>query len=425
MRIVRSLIVIGVLVGASVAGYVYYQKRRAANATPQYRTEEVTRGTVRSTVTATGSVSAVTTVQVGSQVSGIIASLHADFNSRVQRGQLLATLDPTPFQAQVEQRRADLTRAEVQARAAEIEHRRSERLFTEGLAAAADFDASLANLDVARAQVDQARAVLHQSEANLTYTRILSPIDGVVVAREYDVGQTVAASFQAPTLFTIAQDLTKMQVQADVDQADIGRISIGQGARFTVDAYPDEEFRGEIAQIRLNATTNQNVITYPVILTVANPEQKLRPQMTANVNITVATVDDALRVPNAALRFRPVSTAETSARTGSPTSASGPTPGREGRLQAAGRALAAGAPPSPPELRRQTVHVLDAGELRPIPVRAGITDGRHTVILEGDLAPGQAVVVGASTTRVQSPASAFPGTGPTGGGGRGMGRRPM
>src|SRR5439155_23540869 len=157
--------------------------------------------------------------------------------------------------------------------------------------------------------VDQARAGLSQAETNLRYTKILSPIDGVVVDRKYDVGQTVAASFQAPTLFTIAQDLTKMQVQADVDQSDIGRIRVGQPARFTVDAYPEEEFHGTISQIRLNATVNQNIITYPVILEVPNPEEKLRPQMTANVIVEVAEVKDVLRIPNAALRFRPTDAA--------------------------------------------------------------------------------------------------------------------
>ncbi len=173
------------------------------------------------------------------------------------------------------------------------------------LTAQADFDAAKADFDAAKAQVDNTVAALHQAQTDLEYTKIMSPIDGVVVARQYDVGQTVAASFQAPTLFTIAQDLTKMQVQADVDQSDIGRIKTGQTSRFTVDAYPEQEFIGTISQIRLNATVNQNVITYPVILAVPNPDEKLRPQMTANVTIEVAKVADVLRVPNAALRFRP------------------------------------------------------------------------------------------------------------------------
>src|SRR5438128_2001371 len=254
----------------------------------QYRTEKVDRGDITMTVTATGTLSAVTTVQVGSQVSGVIARLYADFNSRVRKGQLLGELDPTPFQAQVEQRRADLTKARVDAANTKISFDRQSRLLKAGLASQADYDAAKAQYDGARAQVEQATAALMQAQTNLKYTKIISPIDGIVVDRQYDVGQTVAASFQAPTLFSIAQDLTKMQVLADVDQSDIGRVQVGQLARFTVDAYPDEEFRGRISQIRLNATVSQNVVSYPVIIEVPTPGERLRPQMTANVNIAVA-----------------------------------------------------------------------------------------------------------------------------------------
>jgi HlyD family secretion protein len=268
----------------------------------QYKTEKVDRGNITMTVTATGTVSAVTTVQIGSQVSGVIARLYADFNSRVKKGQLLAELDPTPFEAQVEQRRADLTRAQVETDDARIKYERQRRLLDAGLAAQADLDAASNAYKSARAQAEQARAALNQVQTNLRYTKITSPTDGVVVDKQYEVGQTVAASFQAPTLFEIAQDLTKMQIQADVDQSDIGRIKVGQFARFTVDAYPEEEFRGRIAQIRYNAQVNQNVVTYPVIIEVANPEERLRPKMTANVTIDVATVRDVLRVQNAALR---------------------------------------------------------------------------------------------------------------------------
>ncbi|HYO77833.1 MAG TPA: efflux RND transporter periplasmic adaptor subunit, partial [Thermoanaerobaculia bacterium] len=273
----------------------------------QYRTEKVSRGTVTMTVTATGTVSAVTTVQVGSQVSGVIAQLYADFNSTVKKGQLLAEIDPTPFQAQVEQRRADLTRAQVQTEDARIRYDRQRRLMEGGLTSQADVDSAESQWKSARAQTAQAQAALNQVMTSLQHTKIISPIDGVVVDRQYDVGQTVAASFQAPTLFQIAQDLTKMQVQADVDQSDIGRVQVGQMARFSVDAYPDEEFRGRLSQIRYNALVNQNVVTYPVILEVSNPEGRLRPKMTANVNIDVASVENVLRVPNAALRFKPPS----------------------------------------------------------------------------------------------------------------------
>jgi HlyD family secretion protein len=277
----------------------------SGNKNEQYRTEKVEKGTVTMTVTATGTLSAVTTVQVGSQVSGVIARLYVDYNSRVKNGQLLAELDPTPFQQQVEQRQADLTKSRVDAANAKITYERSSRLVKAGLSPQSDLDAAKAAYDGASAIVQQSTAALAQALTSLKYAKIISPIDGTVVDRQYDVGQTVAASFQAPTLFSIAQDLTKMQVQADVDQSDIGRIAVGQTARFTVDSYPDQEFRGRISQIRLNATVSQNVVTYPVIIEVANPDERLRPKMTANVTIDVASVRDVLRIANAALRFKP------------------------------------------------------------------------------------------------------------------------
>lgn len=398
-----------------------------------FRTERVDRGTVTMTVTATGTLSAVTTVQVGSQVSGVIARLYADFNSQVKKGQLLAELDPTPFQAQVEQRRADVTQNEVQAEDARIKYERARRLVEQGLSAQADLDAAKAQYDSARAQVAQARAALRQALTNLQYTRIESPTDGVVVNKQYEVGQTVAASFQAPTLFEIAQDLTKMQVQADVDQSDIGRVKVGDVARFTVDAYPDEEFRGKIAQIRFNAQVNQNVVTYPVIIEVPNPDGKLRPKMTANVTIDVASVHNVLRVPNAALRFRPPADGNTKEKK----SASGGGAGSDpmARVAASGRTGGpAGAAGQLPTGRRkgaggrpQTVYVQAGGEkekktLKPVEIRTGITDGRYTQVLSGDLKVGDQVVVGIATAKVEGPPP-MGGQGGPGGGPRGGGRR--
>ncbi|HMM36559.1 MAG TPA: efflux RND transporter periplasmic adaptor subunit, partial [Thermoanaerobaculia bacterium] len=272
---------------------------------PKFRKEKVTKGSVVATVTATGTLSAVTTVKVGSQVSGIIARLHADFNSEVRRGQLLAELDPTPFQATVEQRRADLERARVELRNAELVLARAKKLLEAQLQAQSEYDTAKANRDGAAASVAQSSASLKQAETNLAYTRILSPIDGVVVDRQYDIGQTVAASFQAPVLFTIAQDLTKMQVLTNIDEADIGRVKEGQEATFTVDAFAERTFTGRVSQIRLSPQTVQNVVTYPVLLDVSNPELRLRPGMTANVLVPVDRRDDVLRVPNAALRFKP------------------------------------------------------------------------------------------------------------------------
>ena len=413
----RRLALLAVAAGALWGGWTWWKGGSNDDDAPRYRTEKVDRGVVNETVTATGTVSAVTTVQVGSQVSGIVARLYADFNSRVARGELLAELDPTPFQATVEQRRADVTRFEVQMRAAEIAFKRQQRLLDQQLSAEADYDAAKADFDAAAAQVEQSRAALRQAETNLGYTKILSPIDGVVVARQYDVGQTVAASFQAPTLFTIAQDLTKMQVQADVDQADIGKIRVGQTASFTVDAYPDQSFKGAISQVRLNATANQNVITYPVILTVDNAEEKLRPQMTANVTIEVEKAENVLRVPNAALRFRPVETAATpdperaAARMGAPAKGAG------------GASKAFEAATGAPSRRGQSVYVLDGKDsLKAVPIRTGITDGRFTAVVDGELKEGDTIVVGIATAKVETTGS-FPGAGPMGGGRPGGGGR--
>lgn len=405
----------------------------------QYKTEKADRGDITMTVTATGTLSAVTTVQVGSQVSGVISALHADFNSRVKQGQLLAELDPTPFQAQVEQRQADVTKAKVEAANARITYDRQRRLVAAGLAAQADLDSARAAYEGANAQVQQSNAALQQSLTNLKYTKILSPIDGIVVDRQYDVGQTVAASFQAPTLFSIAQDLTKMQVQADVDQSDIGRIAVGQVARFTVDSYPDQEFRGRIAQIRLNATVAQNVVTYPVIVEVGNPDEKLRPKMTANVTIDVATVQDVLRIPNAALRFKPEGTgaaagaqragqANTTTAAGGAAGGGGASPERAAaQMGERRRGVAGAAAPwgrgGAAKPRGQTIYLLDeTRKPKPVTIQTGITDGHFTAVVAGDVKPGDLVITGLATSKVEGPPPPGSNAGPLGGGGGRRGR---
>ena len=385
----------------------------------KYRTVRVDRGDITMTVAATGAISAVTTVQVGSQVSGIIARLHADFNSRVSKGQLLAELDPTPFDQAIAQQRASVDKARVDAANAKVAFARQDKLLKQGLAAQADYDNAKAAADSAAAQVALAQASLGQAETNLKYSKIVSPIDGVVVNRAYDVGQTVAASFQAPTLFTIAQDLTKMQVQADVDESDIGRIRIGQAVHFTVDAFPDRVFQATVSQIRLNATVNQNVVTYPVIVAVDNPDLNLRPSMTANITIDVATDHNKLRIPNSALRFKPpVSAGSATAAASAGAGAAAPQGGRGGSrpggsggpggtgAPGAGRPTLAG---SLPRTGRKdagpTVYLLMAdGTLKPARVHPGITDGQFTEIREGDLKEGDTVVTGLVTAKAESTA---------------------
>jgi HlyD family secretion protein len=326
----RRWLITAITIVALALVALFFLRRGKDEGGEKYRTEVVDRGNVTMTVSATGTVSAVTTVQVGSQVSGIIATLYADFNSQVKKGQLLAELDPTPFQQQVEQRQADVAKSQVEVANSKVTYDRQRRLFTAGLVPQSDVDSAKAAYDAARAQADISRASLRQAQTSLGYTKIYSPIDGQVVARSYDIGQTVAASFSAPTLFTIAKDLTKMQVQADVDQSDIGQVRVGEPARFTVDAYPEQDFRGRISQVRLNATVNQNVITYPVILEVPNPDGKLRPSMTANVTIEAAQVANVLRVPNAALRFRPPEAKEGSKAPGQAGTAAGTQGGASG-----------------------------------------------------------------------------------------------
>lgn len=401
---------------------------------PKFRKEKVTKGSVVATVTATGTLSAVTTVKVGSQVSGIIAKLHADFNSEVRRGQLLAELDPTPFQATVEQRRADLERAKVELRNAELVLARAKKLLEAQLQAQSEYDTAKANRDAAAASVAQSSASLKQAETNLAYTRILSPIDGVVVDRQYDIGQTVAASFQAPVLFTIAQDLTKMQVLTNIDEADIGRVKEGQEATFNVDAFAERTFTGRVSQIRLSPQTVQNVVTYPVLLDVGNPELRLRPGMTANVLVPVDRRDDVLRVPNAALRFKPdpadladggTKKADAAAAPGAApaggtegATAGAPGSGRPGRREGgrpggdgAGRSGAGRSGPS----RSGEVYVeLPTGKLRTVRLRTMLTDGNLTAVETDELKEGDEVVLGLATARAAGNAG--------GGAPRGMGR---
>jgi len=415
-----------ILVAVAAVG-LYFAIAARRKPEPKYRTAAADRGNITQTVTASGALSAVTTVKVGSQVSGIIARLHVDFNSKVKKGDLLAELDPTPFQEKVNATQASLQKAEVDMRNAKIALDRQRALKAEGLAPQADFDAAQANYDAARASVDQAAAMLRQSQTDLKYTKIAAPIDGVVVDRQYDVGQTVAASFQAPVIFTIAQDLTKMQVSADVSESDIGQIKVGETVRFTVDAYPDRQFRGTVSQIRLNATVNQNVVTYPVIVEVSNPDLSLRPTMTASVMIDVANVRDVLRVPNAALRWRPeekvAQSAEERAAKMAPgggnasagAAPGGGTPGAAARQfnQTRGGGPGAGGPGggrgTGQKRAQSTVYLLSAnGEPKPVEIRTGISDGRNTEVVSGDLKVGDQVVIGLATAKA-STAGAPPG----------------
>jgi HlyD family secretion protein len=344
---------------------------------PEYRTEPVTRGPVTATVTATGSVNAVTTVLVGTQVSGTIKNLYVDFNSPVKKGQVIALIDPSTFEAQTQQARANLSVARASLEKAEtalVDAKRTldrnTQLSARNLIPRSDLDTATTNYDSAKAQVsgakaqiEQARAALDLAETNLKYTKIVSPVDGVVISRSVDVGQTVAASFQTPTLFTISQDLTRMQIDTNVAESDIGVVKAGQDVDFSVDAYPDFMFKGKASQIRRAPITVQNVVTYNVVVLVNNKDLKLMPGMTANVSIIIAVKQDVVRIPNAALRFR--------------------LPERSG-----GDGKDAGERKKGP-----AIWILENGKTKRISVTLGISDGMNTEVVSGDLKDGQQAIV--------------------------------
>jgi HlyD family secretion protein len=333
-------------------------------------------------VTATGTVNAVTTVLVGTQVSGTLNALYVDYNSPVKKGQLLAQIDAATFQAQVDQARANLLNAAANLEKSEAylvdagrTYERNKQLIAKNYIAQSDLDTSETNVRTAKAQVEAARAsvlqnraALNQAETNLHYTKILSPVNGTVISRNIDVGQTVAASFQTPTLFTIANDLTKMQIDTSVGEADVGNIKVGQEARFTVDAYPDTNFTGKISQVRNAAVMVQNVVTYDVVVQVNNNDLKLKPGMTANVSIITARRSGVLVVPNSALRYHPEKQ-----ENGAATPQKKPAAGNKG----------------------PAVWVLENDIPKRVKVVVGISDGSSTEIVSGPLKEGQEVIVAA------------------------------
>lgn len=434
-RRVLLFLVLLVLAAGAAGAYVRYNGRRDP---VSYRTARVERGPITATVSATGTLSAVTTVQVGSQLSGQVRELFVDFNSPVKKGQLLARIDPDTFQAKVRQAEAELEsarvsvlnqRAQVERARADVDNARAAlavakaqtakaqvavvdsrrdlgrktELFKRELIAQADKDsaqvahdsalaqldatlaqeqaqasginAALAQLKVAEVQIDSALAQVKQREAGLEQaqvdlerTKIHAPVDGVVVSRNVDTGQTVAASLQAPTLFTIARDLTRMQVETNVDEADISRVGVDQQATFVVDSFPRLTFTGRVGQVRKGALVVQNVVTYNVVISVPNTDQKLLPGMTANVKIVVDQRPNALKVPTAALRFRPPGEPEDTVRRGQPL----------------------------PEGVQGLVWIASAeGKPTPVPLKLGIGDGNFVEVLSGDLGAGQEVIVGA------------------------------
>jgi len=402
------------LVGLAIGGYVFFNGERKVPI--RYRTAVVERGSVVSIVTATGSINPVVSVQVGTQVSGMIKSLHADFNSIVKAGDIVAVIDPEPFRARrdqaagnLEMARANVARAKNEQAQRQRELSRARSLASQQFVSQNDVDMAITNaqgadaqVNVSMAQAKQAEAALNAAELDLKYTTIRSPVNGIVVARNVEVGQTVAASFATPNLFLIALDLTKMQVDTYVSESDIGGMTEGKEATFTVDAYPGAPFAGTIRQVRLAPIAVQNVVTYNVVISVDNKDLRLKPGMTANVSIVVAQRDNVLKVPNAALRFMPPKSEH-------PVSL--PVEPRTAKNEAEGGTVRTGGPPARP-IWKQT----DNGEAVAVHVQTGISDGTYTELLSEGVASGDEVIVGIEPPRgVRKTGDLPPGFGTSGG----------
>jgi len=400
-----------VLVLALAGGAVWWFGFHDGKTDLTYRVAKIEKGDLSVTVTATGTVQPFLLVQVGTQVTGTIQKLNVDFNSRVKAGQVVAQIDPAPFQAKVDQDRAnvakaqsDVARVKASLTQAEKELVRAHELQKKELISPSDLDTAIATheslvaqVKVAEASVAQAQAVLESSTVNLRYTTIVSPIDGIVISRNVDVGQTVAASLSAPTIYVIADDMKKIQIQASVAEADIGRIKENLDVTFTVDAHRSDHFKGKVAQIRLSPTTVQNVVTYTVMINADNPGNKLLPGMTANVSFEISNYPDVLKIPNAALRFTPPAEAA-APKTEAPAAPAGPRPPRQG----GGKADRGGE-------RRQMSRVWIAGPQGPVEVKIQIdaTDGSHTRLVKGDLTEGQEVLIGVIQEGAESMTNPF------------------
>ncbi len=389
---VRLLVAAVIIIAA--AYYVLHGRSTGA----QYVTTTAAQGDIVQAVTATGTVNPVVTVQVGSYVSGPIVQMLCDFNTQVKKGQLCAKIDPRTYQITLDQAEANLANATAQLEKdratleyAKVTYERDDRLIAENVisndaldSAKSTYDAGVAQVGVDHAAILQQQAAVKAAKVNLGYTSIISPVDGTVVSRNVDLGQTVAASFQTPTLFLIAQDLTKMQVDTNVSESDVGPVHVGQKAGFTVDAFSDRTFWGEVAQVRQSPITVQNVVTYDVVIAVSNPELLLKPGMTANARIVIAERDQALTVPLQALRFSPEGAGQHQHAHGSKTKSN----------------------------RNAHVWVSEGGKLRKVDVVRGLDDGDYVEIVSGDLHPGDQVVIDEARTASAGASNSF--TGPRG-----------
>ncbi|HRD92878.1 efflux RND transporter periplasmic adaptor subunit [Accumulibacter sp.] len=385
MNITFGKSAIAVLLVAVAAAGVYWQRQNAAQSPEQrYKLQMVDKGDVTQTVSANGTLNPVVLVNVGTQVSGTVTRLYVDFNDKVEKGQALLELDHSLLAAQARQTAANVLNVAAALDLARANEARMRELFAEEYVSRQELEQAIQARRSNEAQLAQARAAADKDQVNLRYTTIRSPVSGVVVDRVVDLGQTVAASLQTPTLIKIAQDLSEMRIDSNFAEADIGKIRPGQKVRFTVDAFPERSFEGEVQQIRLNPTTQQNVVTYNVRVSLSNPEQILLPGMTAYVSIAVASRRNVLLVANAALRFKPPEGAGSNGEQA--TAAKTPAAERTGEGKGKKRD-AKGA-------NSGTVHIIDNGRLKALSVQLGITDSRNTEVLGGDLKEGDRVVIG-------------------------------
>ena len=397
--IIKNALFAVLAIALAGGAYTYYQRHRAQAPEQLYRLQAVEKGDLTQTVSANGTLNPVVLISVGTQVSGTVSRLFVDFNDKVEKGQPLLELDRSLLAAQARQTAANVGNVAAALDLARANEARMKELFAQEYVSRQELDQAVQARRSSEAQLAQAKAAAEKDQVNLNYTIVRSPVSGIVVDRVVDLGQTVAASLQTPTLVKIAQDLSEMRIDSSFAEADIGKIKEGQKVRFTVDAFPERTFTGEVQQIRLNPTTTQNVVTYNVRVSLENPDHLLLPGMTAYVSIAVAKRQDVLLVPNAALRFKP---AEAQAKAGNEAStpqngapvngntANGKGEGRKGKKRDTGNG---------------TVYVVEGRALKPVSVQIGITDNRNTEVVGGDLKAGDTVVVGEAPTAAAKPSS--------------------
>ncbi len=380
MKMLKKFLFFIILAAIVGCGYYYYKKTHQPKPEDLYRLDSITQGDIEQTVSANGTLNPVSLVSVGTQVSGIVRKLYVDFNDVVKKGQILLELDNSLFAAQIQQSQANVRNTQASVDLAKANEARMRELYSQEFVSKQELDTAVQALKSAKAQLDSARGLENRDQTNMNFTIIRSPVSGIVVNRVVDVGQTVAASFQTPTLIQIAQDLSKMQIDTSFAEADIGNIKVGQKARFNVDAFPNRNFEGTVKQVRLNATNTSNVVTYDVVISVDNSDQVLLPVMTAYVNIAVAQRDQALLVPNAALRYKPK--VEESDNSKDITKKVGGNNG-SGKKRNKNEDLSAG-----------KIYILKDGKPTLQRVHVGITDGRYSEITSPDLAVGTKVIIG-------------------------------